>query len=150
MAIEQCVVKSFKTEILKGLQDFTASTGNSFKLALFDSEVTLNNTTTIYESTDEVGNSGTYTAGGGAATVESTFPKLNNTTAIVDFADVSFTSATISAQAAVIYNNSTVTGLTTNAAVCVLDFGGVKSSTAGTFTISFPAAEDDSAILRIA
>ena len=150
MAIEQCVVKSFKTEILKGLQDFTASTGNSFKLALFDSEVTLNNTTTAYETTDEVGNSGTYTAGGGAATVESTFPKLDNTTAIVDFADVSFTSATISAQAAVIYNNSTVSGLTTNAAVCVLDFGGVKSSTAGTFTISFPAAEDDSAILRIA
>ena len=150
MAIEQCVVKSFKTEILKGLQDFTASTCNSFKLALFDSEVTLNNTTTIYESTDEVGNSGTYTAGGGAATVESTFPKLDNTPAVVDFADVSFTSATISAQAAVIYNNSTVSGLTTNAAVWVLDFGGVKSSTAGTFTISFPAAEDDSAILRIA
>ena len=63
---------------------------------------------------------------------------------------MSFTSATISAQAAVIYNNSTVTGLTTNAAVCILDFGGVKSSTAGTFTISFPAAEEDSAILRIA
>ena len=77
-------------------------------------------------------------------------PTLSSDTAVCDFSDISFTSATISAQAAVIYNSSTVSGLTTNAAVCVLDFGSVKSSTAGTFTITFPAAEATAAILRIA
>ena len=77
-------------------------------------------------------------------------PTLSGDTAVCDFADISFTSATISAQAAVIYNSSTVSGLTTNASVCVLDFGSVKSSTAGTFTITFPAAEATAAILRIA
>ncbi len=102
-----------------------------------------------YGTSDEVGASGTYAAGGGALT--SVTPVLSGDTAVCDFSpDLSFTSATISAQAAVIYNFSTVSGLTTNAAVCVLDFGGVKSSSAGTFTITFPAAEATAAILRIA
>ena len=148
MAITQAICNSFKVEILKGLHNFTATTGNVFKLALYDSEATLSASTTAYATSDEVGASGTYAAGGGALT--NVTPVLSGSTAIVDFADKSYTSATISAQAAVIYNSSTVTGLTTNAAVCVLDFGGVKSSSAGTFTITFPAAEATAAIPRIA
>ena len=149
MAITQAVCNSFKVEILKGLHNFTATTGNTFKLALFDNEASLNASTTTYAtSADEVADSGTYSEGGGALT--SVTPTLSSDTAVCDFADISFTSATISAQAAVIYNSSTVSGLTTNASVCILDFGGVKTSTAGTFTITFPAAESTAAILRIA
>ena len=149
MAITQAVCNSFKVEILKGLHNFTATTGNTFKLALFDSEASLNASTTAYAtSADEVGDSGTYSEGGGQLT--SVTPVLSSSTAVCDFDDISFTSATISAQAAVIYNSSSVSGLTTNASVCILDFGGVKSSTAGTFTITFPAAESTAAILRIA
>ena len=149
MAITQAVCNSFKVEILKGLHNFTATTGNTFKLALFDSEASLNASTTAYAtSADEVGDSGTYSEGGGQLT--SVTPVLSSSTAVCDFDDISFTSATISAQAAVIYNSSTVSGLTTNASVAILDFGGVKSSTSGTFTITFPAAEATAAILRIA
>ena len=149
MAIVQAVCNSFKVEILKALHDFTGTTGNTFKLALYDSEATLGKASTVYTTPDEVGASGTYSLGGGALT--SVTPVLSTDTAVCDFSpDLSFTSATISAQAAVIYNSSTVTGLTTNAAVCVLDFGGVKTSTSGTFTITFPAAEATAAILRIA
>ena len=148
MAITQAVSNSFKVEILKGLHNFTATTGNAFKLALYDSEATLSKSTTVWQGTDEVANSGTYSEGGG--TLTSVTPVLSGDSAVCDFSDISFTSATISAQAAVIYNSSTVSGLTTNASVCVLDFGSVKSSTAGTFTITFPAAEATAAILRIA
>ena len=149
MAIVQAVCNSFKVEILKALHDFTATTGNTFKLALYDSEATLGKASTVNTTPDEVGASGTYSLGGG--TLTSVTPVLSTDTAVCDFSpDLSFTSATISAQAAVIYNSSTVTGLTTNAAVCVLDFGGVKTSTSGTFTITFPAAEATAAILRIA
>ena len=149
MAINQAICNSFKVEILKGLHNFTATTGNTFKLALYDNEATLSKSTTAIQQTDEVANSGTYSEGGG--TLPSVTPTLSSDTAVCDFSpDLSFTSATISAQAAVIYNSSTVSGLTTNAAVCVLDFGAVKSSTAGTFTITFPAAESTAAIIRIA
>ena len=148
MAITQAVANSFKVEILKGLHDFTATTGNAFKLALYDNEATLSKSTTAFQQTDEVANSGTYSEGGGQLT--SVTPVLSSSTAVCDFDDISFTSATISAQAAVIYNSSTVSGLTTNASVAILDFGGVKSSTSGTFTITFPAAESTAAILRIA
>ena len=149
MAINQAICNSFKVEILKGLHNFTATTGNTFKLSLYDNEATLSKSTTAFQQTDEVANSGTYSEGGG--TLTSVTPTLSSDTAVCDFSpDLSFTSATISAQAAVIYNSSTVSGLTTNAAVCVLDFGAVKSSTAGTFTITFPAAESTAAIIRIA
>ena len=144
MAITQAVCNSFKVEILKGLHDFTATTGNTFKLALYDSEATLSKSTTAFQQTDEVANSGTYSEGGGALT--SVTPALSTDTAVCDFADISFTSATISAQAALIYNTSSAN---TNAAICVLDFGGVKTSTNGTFTIQFPTNDATNAILRI-
>jgi hypothetical protein len=131
---------------LCGDHDITNDTVN---LALFTSSATLNANTTAYATTNEVGASGTYAAGGAtlqSATVGLTKTSDTASTAFVDFADLSFTSATISAQAALIYNRSSTA---TNAAIAVLDFGGVKTSTNGTFTIQFPTNDATSAILRI-
>ena len=143
MAITQAVCNSFKTEILTGTHNFTASTGHTFKLALYTSTATLDKSTTAYSATNEVGASGTYSAGG--ASLTSSTPTLSADTAVCDFADVSFTSATITARGALIYNSSA-----SNKAVCVLDFGSDKTSTAGTFSIVFPTADAANAILRIA
>jgi len=134
---------SFKNEILRGVHNF-ATGGNSFKLALYDNSASFTAATTAYTTTNEVGASGSYAAGGGALTnlgVTST-----GTTAITDFSDLSFTTATITARGALIYND-TATGDPT---VAVLDFGSDKTSTAGTFTIVFPAATATGAIIRIA
>lgn len=134
---------SFKNEILRGVHNF-ATGGNSFKLALYTNSATFDAATTAYTTTNEVGASGSYAAGGGALTnlgVTST-----GTTAITDFSDLSFTTATITARGALIYND-TATGDPT---VAVLDFGSDKTSTAGTFTIVFPAATATGAIIRIA
>jgi len=143
MAITQAVCTSFKQEILVEGHDFTASTGDTFKIALYSSSATLSASTTAYSATNEVSNSGTYTAGGGSLTAVT--PTTSGTTALCDFADASFTSATITARGALIYNSSA-----SNKAVVVLDFGGDKTSTSGTFTIAFPAADASNAILRLA
>jgi hypothetical protein len=143
MAITQAVCNSFKTEILTGTHNFTASTGHTFKLALYTSTATLDKSTTAYSATNEVGASGTYSAGG--ASLTSSTPTLSTDTAVCDFADVSFTSATITARGALIYNSSV-----SNKAVCVLDFGSDQTSTASTFSIIFPTADAANAILRIA
>ena len=143
MAITQAVCTSFKQEILVETHDFTATTGDTFKLALYSSSATLGASTTAYSATNEVSNSGTYTAGGGSLT--NVTPTTSGTTALTDFADISFTSATITARAALIYNSDE-----SNKAECVLDFGGDKTSTSGTFTIQFPAADASNAILRLA
>ena len=143
MAITQAVCTSFKQEILVEGHDFTATTGDTFKIALYSSSATLGASTTAYSSTNEVSNSGTYTAGGGALT--SVTPTTSGTTALCDFSDISFTSATITARGALIYNTSA-----SNKAVVVLDFGGDKTATSGTFTIAFPAADASNAILRLA
>ena len=146
MAINQAVCATFKQELLNGDHDITDDTVN---LALYTSSATLNANTTAYSATNEVGASGTYAAGGAtlqSATVGLTKTSATASTAFVDFADLSFTSATISAQAALIYNRSSSA---TNAAIAVLDFGGVKTSTNGTFTIQFPTNDASSAILRI-
>jgi len=143
MAITQALCTSFKVEILRAIHDFTASTGDVFKLALYTSSASLDAATTAYTSSNEVGNSGTYTAGGG--TLTNVTPTSSGTTAFLDFADISFTSATITARGALIYNSSK-----SNRAVAVLDFGSDKISTTGTFTIQFPAADASNAIVRIA
>ena len=143
MAITQAVCTSFKQEILVEGHDFTATTGDTFKIALYSSSATLGASTTAYSSTNEVSNSGTYTAGGGSLT--SVTPTTSGTTALCDFADISFTSATITARGAVIYNSCN-----SNKAVCVFVFGVYKTSTSGTFTIQFPTADADNAILRLA
>ncbi len=135
---------SFKVELLKGVHDFTNGTGDTFKLALYDNNAAFNASTTAYTSSDEVANSGTYAAGGG--TLTNVTPTSSGTTAFTDFADISFTSATITAYGALIYND-TAAG---DPAVCVLDFSGAKTSTNGTFTVIFPTADSTSAIIRIA
>ena len=135
---------SFKVELMRAVHNFTASTGNTFNLALYDNSASFTAATTAYTVTNEVANSGTYAAGGGALT--NVTPTSTGTTAFTDFADLSFTSATITAFGALIYND-TAAG---NPTVCVLDFGGAKTSTNGTFTIIFPAADSSNAIIRIA
>lgn len=147
MAITQAVCNSFKVELLEGEHDFRSSGGDAFKLALYTASASLDATTTAYITGNEVGASGTYAAGGGALT--NSGASGSGATAFIDFADLSFTSATISAQAAVIYNSNTSATTNTNAAVMVLDFGAVKTSTSGTFTIQFPTADASNAILRI-
>ena len=135
---------SFKVELMRAVHNFTASTGNTFNLALYDNSASFTAATTAYTVTNEVANSGTYAAGGGALT--NVTPTSTGTTAFTDFVDLSFTSATITAFGALIYND-TAAG---NPTVCVLDFGGAKTSTNGTFTIIFPAADSSNAIIRIA
>lgn len=135
---------SFKVELMRAVHNFTTGTGSTFKLALYDNSVTLNASTTAYTSSGEVPNSGTYSAGGG--TLVNVTPTSSGTTAFTDFADLSFTSATITAYGALIYND-TAAG---DPSVCVLDFGGAKTATNGTFTIIFPTADSTSAIIRIA
>jgi len=147
MAITQAMCTSFKDQLLEGAHDFRSSGGDTFKLALYTSSATLDATTTTYSATNEVGNSGSYSAGGGVLTNIS--PTTSGTTAFTDFDDLSFTSATITARGALIYN-TTPAHTFTNPTVAVLDFGSDKSSSAGTFTIQFPSATASDAIIRIA
>jgi hypothetical protein len=135
---------SFKVELMKAVHNFTTGTGNTFKLALYDNSASFTAATTAYTASNEVANSGTYSAGGGSLT--NVTPTSSGTTAFTDFADLSFTSATITAYGAMIYNDSAAG----DPAVCILDFGGAKTSTNGTFTIIFPTADSTSAIIRIA
>lgn len=135
---------SFKVELMQAVHNFTNGTGNTFKLALYDNSASFTAATTAYTSSNEVANSGTYAAGGG--TLTNVTPTSTGTTAFTDFADLSFTSATITAYGALIYNDTAAGDPT----VCVLDFGGAKTSTAGTFTIVFPTADSTNAIIRIA
>ena len=135
---------SFKVELMQAVHNFTTGTGNTFKLAMYDNSASFTAATTAYTATNEVANSGTYSAGGG--TLTNVTPTSSGTTAFTDFADLSFTSATITAYGAMIYND-TAAG---NPSVCILDFGGAKTSTSGTFTIVFPTADASNAIIRIA
>ncbi len=143
MAITQAIANAFKKQLLEGDANL-ASGGDKFKLALYTSSATLNSATTAYTASNEVANSGQYTAGGGALTGQNT--SIASGVAIVDFADLSFTGVTLTARGALIYNTSSAV---TNAAVAVLDFGGDKTATSGTFTVQFPAATTSAAILRI-
>ena len=148
MAITQAIANAFKKQLLEGDHNFKSSGGDKFKIALYTSSATLNSTTTAYSATNEVSNSGQYSAGGGALTNGGTSIGTGSGkgVAIVDFADRSFTGVTLTARGALIYNTSSAT---TNAAVAVLDFGGDKTATSGTFTVQFPAFTTAAAILRI-
>lgn len=138
---------SFKDQLLEGVHDFRSSGGDTFKLAMYTNSATFAAATTAYTATNEVGESGSYSAGGGALTNIS--PTTSGTTAFVDFDDLTFTAATITARGALIYN-TTPAHTYTNPAVIVLDFGSDKTSTAGDFTIVFPTANSSNAIIRIA
>ena len=142
MAITQAMTTSFKQELMEGVHDFTTHT---FKIALYTSSASLGATTTAYSATNEVSGTG-YTAGGNTLTVTGGAVSTSGTTAYIDFADTTWSTATITARGAVIYN-STAAG---NPAVAVLDFGADKTSTAGDFTVSFPTADASNAIVRIA
>lgn len=137
---------SFKQQLLEGVHDFRVTGGDTFKLALYTNSASFTAATTAYTATNEVGASGSYSAGGG--TLTNVNPTASGTTAFTDFADLSFTSATITARGALIYN-TTPAHTYTNPTCVVLDFGSDKSSTAGTFTIQFPTADATNAIIRI-
>ena len=145
MAITSAICTSFKQELLVGTHNFTAKTGNTFKIALFTSDASLGASTTAYSTSNEITNSsGTaYTAGG--ATLTSVTPTTSGTTALCDFADVSYTSASFTANGALIYNSSA-----SDKAVCAIAFGSDKTVTSGTFTIQFPTADATNAIIRLA
>ena len=143
MAITSAICTSFKVEILKGVHNFTASTGDTFNLALYTSSATLGAGTTAYTTSQEVTGTG-YTAKGNALT--SVTPVADGTTAVCDFADTSFTSATFVANGCLIFNDSA----TGDPAVCAVAFGGDKTVSSGTFTIQFPNAAATTAIVRIA
>ena len=150
MAIAQAMCTAFKKELMLGTHNF-ATNGNAFKLALYaeggggksSTTATLGASTTAFTTTGEVANSGSYTSGGG--TLTKVAPTTSGTTAFTDFADLSFTTATITAMGALIYNDTN-----SDKAVCVLDFTSNKTSTSGTFTIQFPTADASNAIIRIA
>jgi hypothetical protein len=142
MAISSAICNSFKQEILVGTHNFTASSGNAFKLALYDSSASLGAGTTAYTTSEEISGTG-YTAAGKALT--SVTPVLDGSTAVCDFADISFTSASFTANGCLIYNDTQ-----SDKACAVVAFGGDKTVSSGTFTIQFPAADASNAIIRIA
>jgi len=147
MAITSAVCTSFKKELLERKHDFNVTSGHTFKLALFTSAATLGASTTAYTTTNEVVGTG-YTAGG--VTLTNIDPTSSGTTAFVDFADATFSSATITAAGALIYNTTTDGGSATTNAVAVIAFGADKTSTNGDFTVQFPVADATNAIVRIA
>ncbi len=156
MAISQALCTSFKQEILQGIHNFTSGSGggtststgsgNTFKIALFTSSASLGAGTTAYADSNQVSGTG-YSSGGN--TLTNVTPTTSSTTALTDFADTTWSSSTITARGALIYNSSTTAG-SANRAVAVLDFGTDKSTTSGDFTITFPTADASSAIIRIA
>ena len=150
MAIASVLTNTFKEELLGGYHSFNASgdtpAGSAFKIALYDDSATLGTTTTAYSASDEVSGSG-YSAGGNALT--NTGVAKSTVTAYTDFSDTSWTSASFTARGCLIYNSSSISGLTTNASVAAIDFGGDKTVSSGTFTIQFPTNDSSSAIIRI-
>jgi len=140
---------SFKKELLFGVHDFDLANGDTFKIALYDNNASFTAATTAYTTSNEVSGTG-YSAGGGALT--NVDPTSSGTTALTDFQDETFSTATITARGALIYNTTpnTTSISVTNPTVVVLDFGGDKTSTAGDFTIVFPTADASNAIIRIA
>ena len=143
MAISQAMCTSFKKELLEGVHNFKNSGGSTFLIALYTSSASLGASTTAYTTSNEV--SGTnYTAKGN--TLTRVDPTTSGTTALTDFADTTWSTATITARGALIFNDSA----SGDPSVAVLDFGGDKTSTAGDFTIAFPAADASNAIIRIA
>lgn len=143
MAITQAMCSSFKGEVMQALHNFDAAGGSTFKIALYTSAAILDAATTAYTATGEVANSGSYTASGGILVNQGV--TVSGTTGFTDFADISFTSATITARGALIYNDTSA-----DRAVAVLDFGSDKTSTDGTFTVIFPTPDATDAIIRIA
>ena len=151
MAIASVLQNTFKAELLGGYHSFNSSgdtpVGSAFKIALYTSSADLTTLTTVYVTSGEVASGGGYTTAGEALT--NTGVAKSTVTSYTDFSDVSWTSASFTARGCMIYNSSTISGLTTNACVCTIDFGGDKTVSSGTFTIQFPANDSSNAIIRI-
>ena len=145
MAITSAICTSFKQEILVGTHNFTATSGDTFKIALYTSDASLGAATTAFSTSNEISNTSGSAYSSGGATLTSVTPTTDGTTAVCDFSDVSFTSASFTANGALIYNSSQ-----SNKAVAVIAFGGDKTVSSGTFTIQFPTADASNAIIRIA
>ena len=146
MAITSAICNSFKQEVLQAIHNFTASSGNTFNIALYTSSATLNKSTTAYSTSNEISNTSgsAYSAKGKALT--SVTPALSTDTACCDFNDISWTSASFTANGCLIFNDSA----SGDPAVCAIAFGSDKTVTSGTFTIQFPTADASNAIIRIA
>ena len=151
MAISSAICNTFKGELLEGKHNFASGGGHTFKIALFTSSANLGASTTAYSTSNEITNtSGTaYTAGGATLTRNGVTSSSGASVAFVDFQDAQFTSASFTANRALIYNTTTAGGSGTTNAVCVLAFGGDFTASNGTFTIQFPTADTSNAIIRI-
>jgi len=152
MAITSAICSSFKQELLEGKHDFQTSGngGHTFKIALYTSSATLGAATTDYSATNEITNTSGSAYSAGGETLTNTGVGLTSTTAFTDFSDVSWTSASFTANGALIYNTTTDGGTSTTDAVCVIAFGSDKTATNGTFEIQFPANDSSNAIIRLA
>ncbi len=150
MAITSALTNTFKEELLGGYHSFNASgdtpAGSAFKIALYTNSATLGTTTTAYSASNEISGTG-YSSGGKALT--NTGVAKSTVTSYTDFSDVSWTSSSFTARGCLIYNSSSISGLTSNAAVCSIDFGGDKTVSSGTFTIQFPTNDSSDAIIRL-
>ena len=151
MAIASVLTNSFKTELLRGRHNFDTSgatpAGSVFKIALYNSSASLGTTTTAYTTSNELATATGYTRPGN--TLTNTGVGTTTVTSFTDFSDTSWTSASFTCRGCLIYNSSTITGLTADAAVCSIDFGGDKTVSSGTFTIQFPTNDSSDAIIRI-
>ena len=151
MAIASVLQDSFKEQLLGGYHSFNASgdtrAGSAFKIALYTSSADLTTTTTVYVTSGEVASGGGYTTAG--ETLTNTGVAKSTVTSYTDFSDVSWTSASFTARGCMIYNSSSISGLTLNSSVCTIDFGGDKTVSSGTFTIQFPTNDSSDAIIRI-
>ena len=150
MAISSAICNSFKQEILVGTHNFTASSGNTFKIALFTSDASLGAGTTAYSTSNEISNTSGSAYSAGGATLTNSGVSLSSTTAFTDFSDVTYTSASFTANGAMIYNTTTDGGSSTTDAVAIIAFGGDKTASNGTFKIEFPTADASNAIIRLA
>ena len=152
MAITSAVCTSFKVELLQGSHNFSTSGGDTFKIALFTSSASLGAATTDYSTSNEISNTSgsAYSAGGAALTIASSSPTSSGTTAWVDFDNVSWSSASFTANGCMIYNTTTGSGSGTTDSVIIVAFGGDKTVSSGTFTVQFPTPDASDAILRIA
>ena len=150
MAITSAICSSFKQELLSGKHDFDSSGGDTFKIALFTSSASLGAATTDYSTSNEITNTSGSAYSAGGETLTNTGVGLTSTTAFTDFSDVSWTSASFTANGAMIYNTTTDGGSGTTDSVCIIAFGSDKTATNGTFEIQFPANDSSNAIIRLA
>ena len=150
MAISSAICNTFKGELLEGKHNFASGGGHTFKIALFTSSANLGASTTAYSTSNEISNTSGSAYSAGGATLTNSGVSLSSTTAFTDFSDVTYSSASFTANGAMIYNTTTDGGSGTTDAVCIIAFGGDKTASNGTFKIEFPAADASNAIIRLA